>query len=107
MPSRSLPLGECRQLVDWMLCAVLVFVCAGANAAKRFEPYGEVSRNAQMSAELSEDLPPGKLHLSMICLDGYRFAVASIIGPSAAAPAVGMTQVYEAINGQVVPARCQ
>jgi hypothetical protein len=107
MPNRSLLLPKRRLLVSCTLSTTLVCVPAAVNAAKRFEPYADIGRNAQIIAELSQELPPGRLHASMICLDGFRFAVTSILGPSTAPPAVSMTQVYEASTNQAVPARCR
>jgi len=106
MPNR-LRLRKCWMLVSCMLGTTLVCVPAAVNAAKRLEPYADVSHNAQIIAELSQELPPGRLHASMLCLDGFRFAVTSILGAGAAPPAVSMTQVYEASTNQAVPARCR
>ena len=49
----------------------------------------------------------GEVKSSIQCLGGYKFALVSALGHSAAPePAVTMIQVYEDRKGRVVPAKC-
>ena len=91
------------------LCAALIagLTAPAAIAAQRHPGFGAEQHNASINAEISQDLPPGRLQATLLCLDGFRFAVTAILGHGAAAtPAIGMTQVYEERDGRVVPASC-
>jgi hypothetical protein len=90
------------------LSVALVLAQAATLAwAERPTGYGTVNRNAATTAELTLDLPPGKLHTATVCLDGHLFAVATVLGHgSAAAPSVAITQVYRATDGANRPADC-
>lgn len=49
----------------------------------------------------------GEVKSSIQCLGGYKFALVSSVGHSAAPqPAVSIIQVHEDLKGRVVPARC-
>jgi hypothetical protein len=82
---------------------------AGAAAAQGGGPadFGTVHRNAAVTAELTRELPPGKLHAATVCLDGYLFAVTTVLGHGSGTPAVAVTQVYAAQDGSTVPATCR
>jgi len=50
----------------------------------------------------------GEVKSAIQCLDGYKFAIVSSVGHSAAPqPAVSIIQVHEDLKGRVVPARCK
>ena len=49
----------------------------------------------------------GEVKSAIQCLGGYKFAVVSAVGHSAAPqPAANIIQVYEDLEGRVVPATC-
>jgi len=49
----------------------------------------------------------GKVHTSVQCVGGYKFAVASLVGhQSAPSPSISIIQVYEDNAGRVIPAKC-
>jgi len=92
------------------ILAGLVLLCHGAAAAAQGggpADFGTVHRNAAVTAELTRDLPPGKLHAATVCLDGHLFAVTTVLGHGTGTPAVAVTQVYAAQEGRSVPATCR
>jgi len=88
------------------VCVGLVFSASWVAADERH--YGDWSKNAKVIAYAASDIPPGRLGAAMICLDGYRFAVAGMLGHgSASAPSVAITQVFANQQGESVPASCE
>jgi len=50
----------------------------------------------------------GEVKSAIQCLGGYKFAVVSAVGHSAAPePAVSIIQIHEDRKGRVVPAKCE
>jgi len=81
----------------------------GLTAAAGPMDFGTSSRNAEATAEITLELPPGKLHAATLCLDGHLFAVTTVLGhgSTAAAPAVAVTQVFTRRDGRSLPATCR
>jgi hypothetical protein len=69
--------------------------------------YDTVQRNGRVLAQVAEELPPGKVGATLVCLDGLQFALGAMIGSgSSANPAVSIVQVYMTRDGEVRPATC-
>ncbi|MFM1892493.1 MAG: hypothetical protein RLZ44_1570 [Pseudomonadota bacterium] len=69
--------------------------------------YDTVQRNGRVLAQVAEDLPPGKVSATLVCLDGLQFALGAMIGLGGSVnPTVSIVQVYSAQDGQVRPASC-
>jgi hypothetical protein len=92
-----------------LAAAGLALAAAAAVAGPGSLDFGTSSRNAQATAEMTLELPPGKLHAATLCLDGHLFAVTTVLGhgSTAAAPAVAVTQVYTQRDGRSLPATCR
>ena len=65
------------------------------------------SVNGRRLAEVTADLPPGKVSATLICLRGFQFAVGAILGHgTSASPAVSLVQVYAHSGEKLRPATC-
>lgn len=97
-------IGRRPGFLTGMLAALLASAPAAAPAAA---PFGDRLENGRVLAFASTDLAPGRLGATVVCLDGYKFAVTAMMGHgSTATPAVGIVQVYEDRDGRPVPAKC-
>jgi hypothetical protein len=77
-------------------------------AASAATPFGDRLENGRVLAFASTDLAPGRLGATVVCLDGYKFAVTAMMGHgNTATPAVGIVQVYEDRDDRPVPAKCK
>jgi hypothetical protein len=99
-------IGGRKSFLNWAIpAAVLLATGPGAQAAN---PLGDRLENGRVVAFASTDVPPGRLGATVVCLDGYKFAVAAMMGlGSAAGSSVAMVQVMEDRDGRLVPAACR
>jgi hypothetical protein len=88
-----------------VLAGLLLAACAAAQAAN---PFGDRLENGRVIAFASTDVPPGRLGATVVCLDGYKFGVAAMMGlGNAAGSSIAMVQVMEDRDGRLVPAICR
>ncbi len=69
--------------------------------------YDDVAFNGKVLAQVAKDLPPGKVGATLVCLNGYQFALGAMLGINTGTPAVSIVQVHEAHQGGTRPATCQ
>lgn len=88
-----------------LLAGLLLAPCTVAQAAN---PFGDRLENGRVIAFASTDIPPGRLGATVVCLDGYKFGVAAMMGlGNAAGSSIGIVQVMEERDGRTVPATCR
>lgn len=99
----------CPQSLTLPLLALL-FAAPGLASEIRARNIGAKLPAANTGEELESytySSHKGEVKSSIQCLGGYKFALVSALGHSAAPePAVTMIQVYEDLKGRVVPAKC-
>lgn len=69
--------------------------------------FDDIANNGRVIAQVAQDIPPGKVGATLVCLDGQKFAVGAILSHSNGASAVSMVQVYETKGGINRPALCK
>ncbi len=86
---------------------VLLLVSGQAALAALPGDFATVQRNGRVLAQVAEDLPPGKLSATLVCLDGHQFALGAMLGSGpGSTSAVSIVQVYTAGDGPHRPATC-
>lgn len=89
-------------------CCILLSAAVGQTALAALPgDFDTVQRNGRVLAQVAEDLPPGKVGATLVCLDGHQFALGAMVAPGGSGnSAVSIVQVYTARDGQVLPATC-
>ncbi|MCU0971017.1 MAG: hypothetical protein MUF57_04280 [Gammaproteobacteria bacterium] len=81
---------------------------AAPPAVEAANPFGDRLENGRVIAFASTDVPPGRLGATVVCLDGYKFGVAAMMGlGNAAGSSIAMVQVMEDRDGRLAPAICR
>jgi hypothetical protein len=98
-------IGGGRRFLNTVLWIGLL---AASPAPEAANPFGDRLENGRVVAFASTDVPPGRLGATVVCLDGYKFGVAAMMGlGNAAGSSIAMVQVVEERDGRTVPATCR
>lgn len=105
-----------KKLLVIIMFILLVAPCYGARSPSQFEEESVYSKNITILSTFIKKTfqrhaqKDGRLKVDTVCIDGYKFAVASTIeivhGRDGVGGGVAMSQIYEEKNGGSVPMKC-